>query len=94
MWSEPGSGFEANQYSPAGRMQRQWWFLRRAGQLSDRELAERAGWALRAALPVMVAVLVLFGVTTLLSMVLPTGASAVVVVLAAVAWVITIERRR
>ena len=32
MWSEPGSGFEANQYSPAGQMQRQWWFIRRAGR--------------------------------------------------------------
>lgn len=27
MWPEPGTGYEANQYSPAGQMQTQWLFL-------------------------------------------------------------------
>lgn len=29
MWPEPGSGYEANQYSPAGQIQREWWLIRR-----------------------------------------------------------------
>ena len=31
MWPEKGSGFEANQYSPAGTSQREWWLIRAAG---------------------------------------------------------------
>ena len=73
MWSDPGSGFEADPFSPAGRMQRQWWFLRRFARLSNREVGARAGSALRAALPPMVAFVVVAGAIEFLSLVVGLG---------------------
>lgn len=32
MWSDPVSGFEANQYSPAGTAERQWLLIQRLGR--------------------------------------------------------------
>jgi len=87
MWSDAYSGFEANQYSPAGRMQRQWWFLRRAGRLTDRELAERTSWALRSALPIMLAVALLAATIAILSLVMPIGVAIGAVAFVAVLWV-------
>jgi hypothetical protein len=87
MWSDPDSGFEANPYSPAGRMQRQWWFLRRAARLSDQELAERTAWAFRSALPVMLAVAVLAVSMAVLSRFVPIGFAVGAVTFVAVLWV-------
>ena len=67
MWSEPGSGFEASPFSPAGRMQYLWWFLRRSGRLTDRDIEARAGRAFRSALPVMILFAAFVGAIGLLS---------------------------
>jgi hypothetical protein len=32
MWPDDASGFEAHPFSPAGRAQASWWFLRRFGR--------------------------------------------------------------
>ena len=86
MWSEPGSGFEADPFSPAGRMQAQWWFMRRLGRLSDREIEARAGWAFRAALPVLIVIAIVAAVVGLLSLVVPPGLALAGIALLAVVW--------
>ena len=59
MWPEAGSGFEANQYSPAGTAQRQWWQIQRIGRSGDFSPSARlAIWAL-VALPVSSGLVVL-----------------------------------
>lgn len=88
MWSEPGSGFEADPFSPAGRMQRQWWFLRRISRMSDRDIESRAAWAFRAALPVMAAVAAFAAVVGLLSLVVGMGPALAIVVFLFVMWFI------
>ena len=57
MWPEEGSGYEANQYSPAGTIQREWWFNR---ALANR-MPSRA-WRLVFLLPVSV---IAFGIVKL-----------------------------
>lgn len=42
MWPEAGSGFEANQYSPAGALQRGWRVVRAANASGARSLLGRS----------------------------------------------------
>ena len=47
MWPDAGSGFEANQYSPAGTAQRQWRQMQRIGRSGEVSAPARlAIWAL------------------------------------------------
>jgi hypothetical protein len=86
MWSDAGAGFEADPFSPAGEMQRQWWFFRRLGRMSDRELEDRAGWAFRSALPVMALFAAGAIAVALLSLLVSWGLALAAVVLLIVVW--------
>ena len=54
MWPESGSGYEANQYSPAGQAQRGWWLLQ------GLERGNRRALLMVGTLPALAAV-ILFG---------------------------------
>ena len=91
MWSEPGSGFEASGFSPAGAAPRQWWFLRRIQGLSDREIEARAGWAFRSALPLMGAFAAVAVAAGFLSLVLPMTLAFPLVIAAGVALLLKVR---
>lgn len=94
MWSGPGSGFEADPFSPAGRMQREWWFLRRVGRLTDRELGIRAAWAVRAAAPVIGFIALCAVVAGLLSVVVGVGVSLAIVGFVLILWFMKVNDGR
>lgn len=53
MWPEPGSGFEANQYSPAGGAQRGWRVVRAANDASGARSLLGRGLLIIGILPVL-----------------------------------------